>query len=74
MSSRQVWHVHRGTRYPAGWITRYVGATARTMGSDPVYAAHVAIANGPSAAFPTWSQARDWVIWVHTRKLEERSA
>lgn len=63
--SRNVWgRDASGRRIDVGTTRKYVGRTARTMGSDPAYVAYPAPPHHEISArvFTTWNDARDWLI------------
>ena len=62
--SRRV-NVYLPERETAGWVTKYVGATALSMGSDPVYRAvpsgQPSLDSHGQRVFFTWTEAADYL-------------
>jgi len=52
-----------------GSTRKYVGETARTMGSDPAYVAYPNDPTLSATVHPSYGAARDYLIWQVTHSV-----
>lgn len=67
MASRIVWTTEDSRKVAAGSVRKYEGATARSMGSDPAWAAFPVRATDHATAHASYGAARDRLLSSYRR-------